>query len=366
MKSCLIVLFSFIAISAFADSEVGGGHSDPIKPISPDSTLDPKCIPPDAETEEEKSKIDMNCIEEHLKTTGLGGWVHASVRDQMMFAFTWRRPGPFGFFTNVTLPMASKDPNVLKQIAELKRHDQIVLKGSFFDNEAPIEHINVTELTVVKAYEGHDEKYEYDPDLPKEILSNTSVIAKVHIVANEGKVLVIETGDRVYPVFNKDPKLVDGLYRNDKIELAYQVRATPFRPNHLEVDTAAATPVRVIERIADQHGEEITMSGSLVMFPQSPQIRFNIFAIRQEDAEGINRNFTIINFENNKLFTEIRLMLQKQWDDNIATAEYDRNKFINRKIKVTVKGIKNLVSPNQANPQVIPDKMEDVTVSVMK
>lgn len=318
---------------------------------------------PHCESSDPAQEVDLQCIEEQLKTTGLGGWVHASVQDQLLMVFTWRRPG--NFFVNVQLPMASKDPVILQQLSELNRHDQIVIKGEFFKNEAPIKHINVTELKIVKPYQGLSGDYEYDADLPKEIMSQTRMIAKVHIVANGGRVLVVETGDRVFPVFNEKPELVKDLFRNDKIELNYRVRLLPQRPSHLELDTTHAEPVRVIEEIAQGHGQPFTLTGPLVMFPQSPQIKFNVFAIRQEDNDGIRRNYTVVNFSDFELFEKIRMKLQEAWTANEPSATYDRNKFINRKIMVTVKGTKNLVSPVQANPQILPDRIEDIEIEIL-
>lgn len=355
MKSLFTSLFVLFFIGCSGDRSAT--LESPEKSTTLKASND-KCESPKPDVE-----VDLECIENQLKGTGLGGWMHASVQDQQMFVFTWRRPG--NFFVNLQFPMSSEDPEILKQILQLKRHDQIVIRGEFFKNEAPLKHINVTELSVVKAYTGPSEDYQYDPDLPNEILNNTSLIAKVHIVANGGAVLVVETGDRVIPVFNSKPDLVRDLFRNDKIEIQYKVRIFPHRPTHLELDVAAALPVRVMEEIAQGHGEEFTISGSLVMFPESPQIKFNVFAVRQEDSDGIRRNFTVVNFQDINLFFKIKDELQKAWDSASQHAQYDRNKYINRRIKVTAKGTKNLVAPDQANPQVVPDKLEDVTIEFL-
>lgn len=319
--------------------------------------------PPKCESTDPKVKIDLTCIENQLKTTGLGGWVHAAVEDQLLLVFTWRRPG--NFFVNMQFPMASKDPKILKALTKLHRHDQIVIKGEFFKNDAPLEHINVTELKVVKPYTGPQEKYNYDPNLPDEILSGTDLIGKVHAVANGGSVLVIEVGDRVYPVFNEKPELAANLFRNDKIELQYTIQFDPMRPTHLAVNTLVQNPIRVMERIEEGHGTPIKLTGPLVMFPQSPQIMFNVFALRTVDSDDVKRNFTIVNFEDTDLFLAIRDKLQKAWDDHQSSAEYDRNKYINRKIILTVEGTKNVVAPNQANPQIIPASINDVKIQFL-
>lgn len=349
MKMILLILFFFLPVTLFAHETSESAQPSPSTPL--------------CESSQPGEEIDMECIDAQLKGDGLGGWVHASVGDQMVFVFTWRKPG--SFFVNVQLPMFSEDPKVLDQLKNLRRHDQVILKGKFFNNEAPLNHINVTEVVMVKAFQGPFEDYEYDPTLLPEILQNNTMIAKVHIVANGGRVLVVEKDDRVLPVFNDKPNLTKDLFRNDKIELHYNVRLLPQSPNHIQVDTSLSNPIRVLESIADGHGEPFELTGPLVMFPQSPQIIFNVFAIRQEDGDGIHRNFTVINFEDMDLFEEMRLKFQEAWDQAVSTAKYDRNKYINRKIQVTVRGLKNVVSSQQANPQIVPEKISDIEITFL-
>lgn len=307
-------------------------------------------------------EIDMECIGAQLQGEGLGGWVHASVDDQMMFVFTWRRPG--NFFVNVQIPMSSKDPAIIQRLLELRRHDRILIKGSYYKNEAPIKHINVSELKVVEAYDGVQEDYQYDQALPNKILSGTSVIGKVHIVANGGSVLVVEVGDRVYPVFNKKPELVKDLYRNDKIEIQYYVSFFPTRPPHLELNVAAKEPVRVIEEIAVGHNQQITLKGPLVMFPKSPQIIFNVYALRTADADGVQRNYTLVNFSDFDLFKALREKLEEAWNKMSASAKYDRNKYINYNIMIEATGTKNVVDPVQANPQILINDLKDLKIMI--
>ncbi len=343
---CILVGVLSVALSAW-----GHGQSEGV------STSTPKC-----ESVDPAVKVDMTCLEKQLKGAGLEGWVHASVDDSFLFVFTWRRPG--NFFVNVQLPMMSKDPEVFASILKLRRHDRIRINGEFFKNEAPLKHINVSSLTVVKPYDGPQESFKYDPALEEDILQGSTLTGKVHIVANGGAVLVVEVGDRVIPVFNDKPSLVANLFRNDKIKIHYKVRLLPQRPSHLQLDTSMAHPVEVIEEIVEGHDKPLTLSGPLVMFPKSPQIKFDVFAIRTEDGDGVNRNFTVVNFDDIDLFLELRERFQKVWDENQDTAQYDRNKYINRNIMVTVSGTKNVVSPDQANPQIVPAKMQDIQIVV--
>ena len=178
----------------------------------------------------------------------------------------------------------------------------------------------MTSLEMIKAYDGPQQDYEYDSELPQSILDGNEMVAKVHIVANGGSVLVVEKGDRVIPVFNDQPDRVRDLFRNDKIRLKYQVQVFPQRPVHLALDNSVESPVQVLESIADGHGETIELTGPLVMFPKSPQIKFNVFALRTQDSDQISRNFTIVNFSVIDLFFAIRDQLQSLWDQHVSTA----------------------------------------------
>ncbi|MEM7646592.1 MAG: hypothetical protein AAF203_06770, partial [Pseudomonadota bacterium] len=288
----LLLVFFFIGCSSdnvgFLSPDNGfNGGSEPAE----SATKSLVCA--DLETpDDDADPIDMKEIENQLLGDGLGGWVHSAVKDQRLFVFTWRSPK--SFFVNVQLPMFSEDADVLKKMAQLRRHDRIKLKGFFAPGKAPIEHINVTELEIVQKYTGPTDDYQYDATIPEEVMKGTEMEAKVHVVANDGSVLVVEKGDRVFPVFNSNPELASCLYRNDKVSLKYKVRNFPKRPSHLEVDVSVANPVEILERIVDGHGEPLELEGSLVMFPQSPQIKFDVYAIRVQDPANLQRNFTFM------------------------------------------------------------------------
>ena len=311
----------------------------------------------------DNKSVDMDCIEKQLAGDGLGGWVHAAIDDQLMFVFTWRRPG--NFFINIQLPMMTKDHQVFAELKKLRRHDQIIVRGKFFKNDAPNKHINVTQLEVVKAYTGLTEDFNYDPDLPSDIINGTSLVGKIHAVANGGRVLVVEVGDRVYPVFNQLPQLVKDLYRNDKIELRYYVELNPGRPTHLEVNKDVDSPVTVLESIVDGHGSPITLRGPLVMFAKSPQIVHNVYALQTEDTDGVKRNYTLVNFDDIALYHKIRLKLEETWNQSSASMKYDRNKFVNPKVIIEATGTKHVVSPVQANPQILVEDLKDITIQLL-
>lgn len=307
----------------------------------------------------EFSDENMALIKEQLET-GIAGEVHGSVKDQQMFVFTWRDPA--NFFIYVNLPMTAKDPAVLAKLAALNRHDQVVLKGEFMGNKAPIRHINVTDVQVSVPYKGYSQTNVYEDCAMENILAQQSGTALVHAVVAGGAVVVVEMGNRVFPVFNRNPDIAQYLFRNDKINLKYKVRTFPNRPPHLEVNLVEDNAICVLERIVEGTGEPIEMTGFLVMFPKSPQTKFNIFALFPEDSDGVRRQYTLLG--DVEVFTAMRLKLQEVWDKHIQSAEYERNKFINRKIVITAKGTKNVSVPNQANPQIFIDSADDVVIDV--
>jgi len=308
--------------------------------------------------------IDYKAIESQLNGEGLGGWVHGNFKNQNLFVFTWRHPD--NFFVNVQFPIVTRDLEVRKVLTNLKRHDFITLKGSFLKNKAPLQHIHVTEVVNLKKWKGpgSDLEYDYKISVPKELLTKTELVGKVHAVIPGGRGLVVEYKDVVVPVFTNNADTTKGLFRNDKIKLSYVIQRSPRRPAHLNIDLTKEVPLTVLKRIEDGHGETVTLKGALVMFPKSPQIRFNVYALRFDDGET-NWNYTIVNFDDFDLFKALREKLEAAWNEKSEFAIYDRNKFLNSKIKITVTGVKNVVDEGQANPQVLVNSLDDLKIEFL-
>lgn len=362
MGKLLVLFISILSVSCSAgDAKDGGAPIDPPQEKTTATGLTCADIPEIKEEEGDKSKIDLDAIEKQLNNSGLGGWVHSAVKDEKMFVFTWRQPG--NFFINMQFPMFSIDQAVHSKLAKLRRHDQIKLKGKFVKGQAPLQHIEVEEITIVEKYNGPEDYFEYDPTILNTIMEGSEVVAKVHVVANKGAVLVIEKGDRVLPVFNPEPDLAKCLYRNDKVRIQYKVRSFPNRPSHLELNVEKNQPLEIMERIVDAHGEEFEVSGPLVMFPQSPQIKFDVYAIRDLDPDNLQRNFTFMS-EDFSVFFALKDKLEEVWKTMADSAQYDRNKFINNKIWIKAKGKKNVVDPTQANPQIFISDINDVEITI--
>ena len=308
--------------------------------------------------------VDWEKLEAQLAGEGLGGWVHGGRSDEQLLVFTWRHPE--SFFINVQVPMIAATPELAEKLAQLRRHDYVVIRGNVVQNKAPIRHLLITELVELKKWEGpgSDIDFEYQQGLRAELLAQDFATFKIHAIANEGRVLVVEYKDLIVPVVNPQPERAASLYRNDIVYIKYQARALPMQPLHLQIDYQRPDPILLIEPIVSGHGEAFTLTGPLVMFPQSPQIIFDVFAIRSEDVNQLQHNYTLVNFTDPEIFLQLRDQLAEIWQQNAAGATYDRNKFINRNIIVTAKGTKNVISPNQANPQIVIEKLEDVSVTI--
>lgn len=315
--------------------------------------------------------FDMEEIRAKLKSTGVSGEIHGASEDASLFVLTLRNPQDF--FENIQLPLTSDDPAILSQLKTLKRHQYYTVKGDLIDNKAPIKHITITELTMSRDYKSELDQtpHQYKTDL-NELLNLKEITVRVHAQANEGKVLVVEYKDRILPVVvmeQPSQEIVKSLYRGDLVKIRFTVRQDPDRPMHIALERqknlgANEQAVTLLESLVKNHGQKIQKTGYLVKFPKSPQIMFNIYALLQEDANGSNIQYTLVNFENTELFQKIREKLETAWNDHAKNPTNERNKLVARNIVVTASGDMNMVEQGQANPQVLINDINDLKISI--
>jgi len=316
--------------------------------------------------------IDLDALDQELQGNGLTGWVHGAVPEFNQYVFTWRDSNDF--FLHFEFPMITSNPKLKAELAKLGRHDEIVIKGKFANLHAPIRHIRLTSVQVKAKFDPgiHVAHYVREAKLPDDLEGKKELVGKVHAVVEEGHIFVIEYKDAVVPVYTKDNQFTKDLYRNDKVKLQYVLRQHPGSPSHVELDPASTNPVQVLEKLVDLHGKPaggtdpktgkaMGLDGVLVMFPKSPQVKFNVFALQVTDADGVKREHTLVNFDDPNVFFAIRDSLQKMWDAQAATIVDARNKYINPKIRLHVEGTGNVVDPGQANPQVLLTSEKDIT-----
>lgn len=309
--------------------------------------------------------IDFPSFEAALTSAGVKGWVHGRLGDRAVFVF--REKGDF--FRYAHFPLVSHVPQVAALMKTLARHDEIFIKGSLIENGAPHKHIYVTELTVVKKWDGGGGEpvppYEYEAKIPEDLLSRSEFIGKVHFAAQDGSLIVTEYKDAVVPVVGI-PGKANNLYRGDKVKIAFKIQSSPRRPAHLVLDDSLEQPVTVMSRLIDIHGQQGCREGTLVKFPKSPEVSFDVFALQTTDSDSFTLDYTLVNFEDSALFKQIREKAAKFWNLHPESVVNGRNKLHNPKLLVKACGTLNVVSPSQANPQIQIVKLDDLSIQVMQ
>lgn len=292
------------------------------------------------------------------------GEIHGAFPELDLYVFTYRNPENFFDFVEVSLIPAN--PQVALELAERRRHDRVRIVGTLADNRSAQRHVEVHSLELVNGYSPSPPipSHDYRASIPDELIGKDSELFLVHAIGADGAVLVVEHGDVVIPVYVRRPELTRDLARNDVVRLYYRIRNRPDRPVHLELADVAA-PVEVVESVTALHGRPAAIEGPLVLFPQSPQVRFNVFAVLQELPGDAQRQFTLVHFDDPAKFEAIRRKLQEAWDAAGPDAAVSgRNKLISTAVRVRATGTFNQTDANQANAQIVlggPDAIEIVT-----
>lgn len=296
--------------------------------------------------------VNLSNLSDELENTGLLGEIHGTVPEENIFVFAVRDPDNFFDFQHFSvIPGNKQTQETLKQVG---RHDQVCLQGKLIKNPSPQPHIVVQSAVVTESWQGLAgyKGYEYQADIPEEIKYRNHAIFKVNFVNNEGKILVVEYKDKVLPIYVKNIELTKDLYRRDLIDLSYKIQPWPGYPTHLNLTLNTENPLKTVDRLVDKHNIDTKLTGKLVKFPQSPQIQFDVYAI-EVITEGLPRYYTLVNFEDIKEFETIREKLANIWNSNLSTVESGRNFLINPNIMMEAQGKINVVSPQQANPQIL-------------
>jgi hypothetical protein len=306
--------------------------------------------------------IDVNKIQADLAGAGAVGWIHGSVESQGIYVITFR--DPTNFFDYIEMSLVSFDPAIQKQFAALSRHDQVNVKGTFLPIPAPQKHINVTSISTVQKYQSGyaSDPYHHEAVIPGDLLGRTSETFLVHAIAAGGQILVVEYKDVVLPIFVKNGALTKNLFRGDVVQLAFKIQAFPNQPVHLNLDEANPNAVKVLDSILALHGKPAAVQGRLILFPKSPEISLNVFAVEVPLVSGLKRQYTLVNFDDPAVFNQILQACQKAWDHHGTDFVNGRNKLVANHIQVKVTGTFNEVSPSQANAQVLINSIKDLQI----
>jgi hypothetical protein len=310
--------------------------------------------------------VDIGQIEKELTTTGVQGWIHGSVPERHLYVFTYRNPNDF--FDYIQMSLVADTPAIDAQIAVLGRHDRVLVKGSFMDNPSPQKHINVTSIQLLEKYNGKypSEPYQYEAKIPDELTNINKASFLVHAIAGDGHILVVEYKDQILPIFVKNAALTQGLFRGDVVLLSFAIQRYPDHPSHLKLNETAPDALKVTDSIHSIHGKQGSIEGALILFPKSPEILFNVFAVQQIIGNGqggqLKRQFTLVNFDDPAEFAKIRKALQAAWDRHPGEYVNGRNKLVSKVIRVRATGTFNEVDPSQANPQILLKNVNSVQI----
>ena len=297
-------------------------------------------------------------LSKELTNTGLVGRIHGAASESQMFVMAVREPT--NFFSHREFSLIPQDETSKDTLDRLNRHDLVCVRGNIIANPSPQKHITLDSVRVLEPWTQPEGFTPYERQaVPAELSDRTNLIGQVHAIGADGKILVVGYQDAVVPIYVSATEYTQSLYRGDIVRLTYQIQQHPQRPVHLQLDTTVEQPVEVIDAIAAWNEQPKTLTGSLVKFPQSPQLKFDVYAM-EVDTQGIKRYFTLINFDNMTEFQNIRQKLAEIWDENAATAVSGRNKLINPEVTIEATGIANIVSTEQANPQILLDSAEQV------
>jgi hypothetical protein len=319
-----------------------------------------------------RAEVNLARVDAELRAGGTMGFIHGRAAYPSANAnagveytvFTIREANDF--FSHYEAPLVGATAAVDAQLRMLGRHDQIRVRGEFIANGAPVRHIRVREFDVVKRHDsGTLPPYEYQARIPDDLLNVSSFVGKVHAIAEGGRVLVVEYKDVVLPLFPRSPEWTRELFRGDTIRVYHKIRSEPQAPPHLMFDPAVANPLVRLHRIQDLHAQPARLTGTLAKFPKSPQIVTDVFALLYTNEYGITHDYTLANLEDPEVFRAIREKIAAVWDADAAHARRGRNQLFNPHLRVTANGTFNVVSADQANPQILLRSANDVTVEVV-
>ena len=291
---------------------------------------------------------------------GLKVSLHASVTEFSQFVVTYRNPENFFDFDH--FPLIPESRQVRVQLSQLKRHDVIRIWGRLEERTDSQTHLFANRLEVVRTHIDDLPEFDRDFELPDEVLGLSEIIAKVHANVSDGKVLVIDYKGGIFPVIVPADMTSwsRALYRGDKIVLRYQVQSAPARPMHLVLSRTSQEPIQVLESALGFHQQPVDFIGSVVLYPKSPQISLDIFAIRVDRGDGVHLDFTLVNFEDFDLFFAILAKVQGFWDASDQSPQNGRNNLHKPELLIRVRGEGHVVDPNQANPQILIKSLEDL------
>lgn len=308
----------------------------------------------------EQKKLDD--ISTKLANEGLTGLMHGARPERGLYVFVYHTPGNFFERHYISVIPSKKEHREL--LATLDHGDRVHVKGELIAVDTAQPHLRLSEIKLEKAWEPNivAPAGEFHPEaaLPQELKNKHEINAMVHAVRGEGTIVVLEYKDAIVPMVVEEPSFTKDLFRGDRIKVQFELQGSPGRPTHISLDTDTKdgkNPVEVLDSINSLHDKIITMEGQLVLFPASPTINRDVWAVENKGGDGTARYFTLVNFEQdaNEEFSNLEKIgekLQAAWSAHPDTIFHGRNKYINTGITVKATGRVSIADPGQANAQI--------------
>ena len=313
-------------------------------------------------------ELTQQFIDELNSSNGVQVEVHGADHSNGLYVISYR-PQNFFEFVNISMQADYTSPqftDIKNKLSTLRRHDFLHLRGRINSAvQSPQNHVLVSELTIVQKFNLpliNVPEYNHTTNLLQDIGDKTELIVKVHASLLGGQIFVVEYGDSNIPVVVRNPDATKDLYRGDKIKILFEVQQFPTAPLHLVLDPGPAG-VEMLDRIVEQHNQPQDRCGELVMFPKSPQVRFNVFAIKVDIGDDLFRTYTLINFDDMNLFLQIRDKAQLAWDTHTETVIPGRNYYVNPRLRACARGLGNMITATQANPQILINSIDDLEIT---
>jgi hypothetical protein len=303
------------------------------------------------------------------------GWIHGAVPRYKQFLFTYRKEDsndPMAFFKAEQFSLSGTTSEVWASLSGLKRHDKVRLKGKVLGNRSPIKHLMITSIDIVKKYDKPSENpYSFDATKLAGVTS-FNVFGQVHAVVSSedaGYAVVLERDNFMMPVavMTQHEDLAKKLYKGDIVSVDIKVvTGKDGRPPHFMTDGDKPNALKIVDPLVNCHGVNRTVEGHLVKFDKSPAINTDVYAVRIVDGNGIARNMTLfpgVSAEDpifGEIFMAVKAKAEAAWNSSTELASVVRNYNEKKSIKVTVRGMINVVSTEQANAQVYIMSADDV------
>jgi hypothetical protein len=310
---------------------------------------------------------NIESVIEATEEKGITAIIHGADHKRKLYVISWSNPQ--SFFNRYNFSIAPSSPEIRQLFSTLNRGDKVFIQGKVDVNHGQA-HILVKQLRLEKTYDPKVKhpagKFARTTQLPGTLTKTSREVFYIHAIANNGKILVLEHGDTIVPMSVKNNKLTENLYRGDYVELCYTISKSdnPHRPTHLQLDEKVKQPIKVLDSLVKLHDKEVEYTGRMVMFPKSPTINKNIFAVEVnwQDPSKAARYFTLLpkDFTSENFKTMLK-KLQDAWDKHPEGIFKGRNKYIHLDLIIKIKGKANIISENQANAQIFAH-LEDLQI----